>query len=59
VNGTQISVGLNGDLVEQAVAEQMGLIMDKRNTTVHIGIPYKAEGGYRRVRTCTYRYLTV
>ncbi|XP_072232260.1 zona pellucida protein AX 4 [Leuresthes tenuis] len=48
VNGTLISVGLNGDLVEQAIAEQMGLIMDKRNTTVKIGIPYKAEGGYRR-----------
>ncbi|KAM4536292.1 zona pellucida protein AX 4 [Odontesthes bonariensis] len=48
VNGTRLSVGLNGNLVEQAVAEQMGLIMDKRNTTVQIGIPYKAKGGYRR-----------
>ncbi|XP_041842571.1 uncharacterized protein LOC121640773 [Melanotaenia boesemani] len=48
LNGTQISVGLNGDLVEQAVAEQMGVFMEKNTTTVHISIPTNAEGGYRK-----------
>ncbi|KAM6908945.1 uncharacterized protein FYW49_012810 [Xenentodon cancila] len=48
LGGSQISVGLNADLMEQAAAEQRGFIMEKRNTTIHIGIPYNAEGGYRK-----------
>ncbi|KAM9717690.1 uncharacterized protein ACNS7B_021300 [Menidia menidia] len=48
VNSTLLSVGLNGNLVEQAFAEQMGLLAEKRNTTVQISIPYNSEGGYRK-----------
>ncbi|KAM6908948.1 uncharacterized protein FYW49_012814 [Xenentodon cancila] len=48
LGGSRISVGLNADLMEQAAAEQRGFIMEKRNTTIHIGIPYNAEGGYRK-----------
>lgn len=47
---TQISLGLNGNLVEQAAAEQKGFIMARYNSTVQIGIPYNAEGGYRKVK---------
>ncbi|XP_061566193.1 uncharacterized protein LOC133420514 [Cololabis saira] len=48
LGGSQISVGLNGDIVEQAATEQRGFIMKKHNTTIHIGIPYNAEGGYKK-----------
>lgn len=47
---TQISVGVNGELVEQPVAEERGYIVEKHNSTVQISIPYNAEGGYRKVR---------
>uniref|UniRef100_A0A3B5KUN0 ZP domain-containing protein n=1 Tax=Xiphophorus couchianus TaxID=32473 RepID=A0A3B5KUN0_9TELE len=45
---TQISFGLNGNLMEQAAAVQKGFIMKRYNSTVQIGIPYNAEGGYRK-----------
>ncbi|XP_007551337.1 uncharacterized protein LOC103137517 isoform X1 [Poecilia formosa] len=45
---TQISFGLNGNLVEQAAVVQKGFIMERYNSTVQIGIPYDAEGGYRK-----------
>ncbi|PWA28810.1 hypothetical protein CCH79_00012948, partial [Gambusia affinis] len=48
VGKTQISFGLNGNLMEQAAAVQKGFIMERYNSTVQIGIPYNAEGGYRK-----------
>ncbi|MEY6421641.1 hypothetical protein WJF60_23345, partial [Salmonella enterica subsp. enterica serovar Corvallis] len=48
LGGTQISLGLNGKLGELAAAEQKGFIMARYNSTVQIGIPYNAEGGYRK-----------
>uniref|UniRef100_A0A3B3BWL2 Zona pellucida protein AX 4 n=1 Tax=Oryzias melastigma TaxID=30732 RepID=A0A3B3BWL2_ORYME len=48
VGTTQLSIGLNGDLVEQENAKQKGFIVEKSNNTVHIGIPYNAVGGYRK-----------
>ncbi|XP_054880421.1 uncharacterized protein LOC129354897 [Poeciliopsis prolifica] len=45
---TQISFGLNGNLMDQAAAAQKGFIMGRSNSTVQIGIPYNAEGGYRK-----------
>ncbi|XP_073331285.1 uncharacterized protein [Pagrus major] len=47
-NGTQLNVGLNGELVEQPVAEGRGYMVEKHNSTVQISIPYNAEGGYRK-----------
>ncbi|XP_030286620.1 uncharacterized protein LOC115589692 [Sparus aurata] len=47
-DGTQLSVGLNGDLVQQPVAEERGYMVEKHNGTVQISIPYNAEGGYRK-----------
>lgn len=47
---TQINVGVNGELVEQPVAEERGYLMKKQNATIQISIPYNAEGGYRKVR---------
>lgn len=44
-----LNVGLNGDLVEQPVAEERGYVVENRNTTIQLGIPYNAEGGYRKV----------
>ncbi|XP_035531642.1 uncharacterized protein LOC118338448 [Morone saxatilis] len=44
----QLSIGVNGELVEQPVAEERGYIVEKHNTTVQIKIPYNAEGGYRK-----------
>ncbi|XP_012730224.2 uncharacterized protein LOC105934668 [Fundulus heteroclitus] len=48
LGSTQISLGLNGNLVEEAAAEQKGFVMARYNSTVQIGIPYNAEGGYRK-----------
>ncbi|XP_041635528.1 uncharacterized protein LOC121504631 isoform X2 [Cheilinus undulatus] len=45
---TRLSVGLNGELAEQPVAEERGYIVEKRNATVLISIPYNAEGAYRK-----------
>ncbi|XP_041635526.1 zona pellucida protein AX 4 [Cheilinus undulatus] len=44
----QINTGVNGEPVEQQVAEQRGYIVEKHNNTVQISIPYNAEGGYRK-----------
>lgn len=46
---TRITVGINGELLGQLVAEDRGYMVEKRNNTVHISIPYNAEGGYRKV----------
>ncbi|MED6286219.1 hypothetical protein CHARACLAT_003602 [Characodon lateralis] len=48
LGGTEISLGLNGKLMELAAAEQKGFIMARYNSTVQIGIPYNAEGSYRK-----------
>uniref|UniRef100_A0A3Q2CGG8 Zona pellucida protein AX 4 n=1 Tax=Cyprinodon variegatus TaxID=28743 RepID=A0A3Q2CGG8_CYPVA len=48
LGSTKISLGLDGNLVEQAAAEQAGFIMARQNSTVQIGIPYNAKGGYRK-----------
>nr|XP_040036087.1 zona pellucida protein AX 4 [Gasterosteus aculeatus aculeatus] len=44
----QLNVGLNGELVKQAVAVKGGFVVEKDNITVHISIPNNAEGGYRK-----------
>ncbi|RVE60505.1 hypothetical protein OJAV_G00181750 [Oryzias javanicus] len=44
----KVSLGINGDLVEQEVAEQRGFIVNEDNSTLEISIPYKAKGGYRK-----------
>ncbi|XP_074479923.1 uncharacterized protein LOC141760757 [Sebastes fasciatus] len=44
----QLNIGLFGELMEQPVAEERGYIVEKHNATVHLGIPYNAEGGYRK-----------
>ncbi|TDG99756.1 hypothetical protein EPR50_G00197110 [Perca flavescens] len=44
----QVNIGVNGELVEQSVAEERGYIVKQRNSTVEISIPYNAEGGYRK-----------
>ncbi|XP_070786321.1 uncharacterized protein [Enoplosus armatus] len=48
LDGTKLNFGLNGELVEQPVAEERGYIVEKHNTTVQICIPYNADGGYRK-----------
>ncbi|XP_033466050.2 uncharacterized protein LOC117246301 isoform X2 [Epinephelus lanceolatus] len=48
LHGTQVNIGVNGELVEQPVAEERGYIVEKHNTTVQISIPYNADGGYRK-----------
>ncbi|TKS92866.1 hypothetical protein D9C73_027147 [Collichthys lucidus] len=45
---TQVNIGVSGELVEQPVAEERGYTVEKLNATVHISIPYNAEGGYRK-----------
>ncbi|XP_071316141.1 uncharacterized protein [Trachinotus anak] len=45
---TQVNIGVDGELVEQPVAEERGYIVEKDNTTVQISIPCNAEGGYRK-----------
>uniref|UniRef100_A0A3Q1FQU3 Zona pellucida protein AX 4 n=1 Tax=Acanthochromis polyacanthus TaxID=80966 RepID=A0A3Q1FQU3_9TELE len=48
VNSTQIIVGLSGECDERSVSEEKGYIVERDNGTVHISIPYNAEGGYRK-----------
>ncbi|XP_059210797.1 uncharacterized protein LOC131989562 [Centropristis striata] len=48
LDGTKLNIGLNGELVEQPVAEDQGFIVEKHNNTVHISIPNDAEGGNRK-----------
>ncbi|KAM8898521.1 zona pellucida protein AX 4 [Spinachia spinachia] len=43
----RLNVGLNGELVERAVAEKRGFVV-RDNVTVHVSIPNNAEGGYRK-----------
>ncbi|XP_071316154.1 uncharacterized protein [Trachinotus anak] len=45
---TQVNIGVDGELVEQPVAEERGYIVEKHSSTVQISIPYNAEGGYRK-----------
>ncbi|XP_059210796.1 uncharacterized protein LOC131989561 [Centropristis striata] len=45
---TQVNIGVNGELVEQPVAEDRGYNVEKYNKTVLISIPYNAEGAYRK-----------
>ncbi|XP_068164956.1 uncharacterized protein [Antennarius striatus] len=45
---TKISVGVDGKLVEQPVAEERGYLVEKFNDTVQISIPHNATGGYRK-----------
>lgn len=46
---TRTSVGVNGVLDEVKTAEERGFVVEDDNNTVRIGIPYNAEGGYRKV----------
>ncbi|XP_044040527.1 uncharacterized protein LOC122870421 [Siniperca chuatsi] len=48
LDSTKINIGLNGELMEQPVAEERGYIVELHNSTVEISIPYNAEGGYRK-----------
>ncbi|XP_068612173.1 zona pellucida protein AX 4 [Brachionichthys hirsutus] len=45
---TQINVGVNGELVQRPEAEERGYTVATHNGAVQIGIPYNAEGGYRK-----------
>ncbi|KAK7909816.1 hypothetical protein WMY93_014500 [Mugilogobius chulae] len=45
---TNFSFGLNGELWEPSVAEEMGYNLSLVNAGVKIGIPYNADGTYRR-----------
>ncbi|XP_053199064.1 zona pellucida protein AX 4 [Scomber japonicus] len=45
---THVNIGVDGELVEEPVAEERGYIVEKHNSTVYISIPYNAEGGYRK-----------
>ncbi|GLD70890.1 uncharacterized protein AKAME5_002220900 [Lates japonicus] len=47
-HNTQVNIGVNGEFLEQTVAEERGYIVEKRNATVQISIPYNADGGYRK-----------
>uniref|UniRef100_A0A8D3A829 ZP domain-containing protein n=1 Tax=Scophthalmus maximus TaxID=52904 RepID=A0A8D3A829_SCOMX len=48
LHNTQINIGVNGELVEEPVAEERGYIVEKHNSTLEISIPYNAEGAYRK-----------
>ncbi|XP_041821644.1 uncharacterized protein LOC121626955 [Chelmon rostratus] len=45
---TQFNICVNGELVQQPVAQERGYIVEKHNNTVQISIPYNAKGGYRK-----------
>lgn len=49
LHSTKVKAGVNGELVEQSVAEERGYTVEHNNNTIHILIPYDAEGWYRKV----------
>lgn len=44
-----VSLGLNGKLLAPTVAVKKGYSIKNYNNTIQIGIPYNAEGAYRKV----------
>ncbi|XP_008281069.1 zona pellucida protein AX 4 [Stegastes partitus] len=48
LDSTRIRVGLNGELEERPVAEAKGYVVEKDNSTIHISVPYNADGGHRK-----------
>uniref|UniRef100_A0A4W6D2Y6 ZP-domain containing protein Ig-like domain-containing protein n=1 Tax=Lates calcarifer TaxID=8187 RepID=A0A4W6D2Y6_LATCA len=48
LHNTQVNIGVNGEFLEQPVAEERGYIVEKHNGTVQLSIPYNADGGYRK-----------
>ncbi|XP_071388115.1 zona pellucida protein AX 4 [Centroberyx affinis] len=48
LESSQVNMGVSGGLLEQPIVEEKGYIMEKHGAIVQIGIPYNAEGGYRK-----------
>ncbi|XP_053716014.1 uncharacterized protein LOC128755927 [Synchiropus splendidus] len=48
LHGTQIRIGIKGELFKLQDAEQMGYFVEKANNTVQVSIAYDAEGGSRK-----------
>ncbi|KAK1890473.1 Zona pellucida sperm-binding protein 4 [Dissostichus eleginoides] len=44
----QVKIGVNGELVEEPVAEERGYIVEKQNAIIQIRVPYNAEGAIRK-----------
>lgn len=53
----QVSVGLNGKLLEQPAAEKRGYTVQKHDSKFQIGVPFDADGRYRKVgcKACFWR----
>lgn len=45
-----VSVGLNGQLLEQPAAEMKGYTVQKRDSVFQIGVPFDADGRVQKVR---------
>ncbi|KAG7497843.1 hypothetical protein JOB18_044709 [Solea senegalensis] len=48
VHGSQVNIGVDGELVEQTIAEERGYLVETHNATVEISITFNAEGGHRK-----------
>uniref|UniRef100_A0A665VCS2 Zona pellucida protein AX 4 n=1 Tax=Echeneis naucrates TaxID=173247 RepID=A0A665VCS2_ECHNA len=48
LHDVRVQIGVDGELMEQPVAEKRGYTVENHNTTIQISIPYNAEGGYRK-----------
>lgn len=46
----EVSVGLNGKLLQQPAAEKRGYIVQKHDSNYQISVPFDADGRYRKVR---------
>lgn len=46
----RVSVGLNGELLEQPAAERKGYTVQKLHSKFQIGVPFDADGRHRKVR---------
>lgn len=44
-----IRLGVDGMLLEESLAEARGLRVVQRGQKIRIGVPFGAEGGYRKV----------
>lgn len=48
----KVAVGLDGDLLDLLTAEEYGYVVEKRDSKFQIGVPFDADGRYRKVRSC-------
>ena len=59
LESSKISMGVDGQLLDEPITAERGYSLDISDTTVQISIPFNAAGGYRKVSSVLGRHLTI